>query len=118
MGPSSLPNLFSSYKQRAIGHGKPFGLSESQFADLVMGDCNYCGAKPSNYIRSFHPQTNKKYELTYNGIDRVNNDMGYVAGNCVTCCKNCNLAKRAMSKDEFLNWVGNVYRHSLQPGLL
>ena len=27
---------------------------------------------------------------SYCGIDRVDNDIGYILSNCVSCCSNCN----------------------------
>lgn len=41
----------------------------------------------------------------YNGIDRVDSKKGYVAGNVVTCCRNCNQAKSDKSIDEFEEWA-------------
>ncbi len=31
------------------------------------------------------------------GIDRINNDLGYIVGNCVPCCTSCNTKKRSDS---------------------
>lgn len=45
------------------------------------------------------------FDYTYNGIDRVNNDIGYIKNNCIPCCKICNRAKNSMSYDDFLNWI-------------
>ena len=37
-----------------------------------------------------------------NGIDRINNELGYVLDNCESCCYDCNIAKRVMIKDDFI----------------
>jgi hypothetical protein len=55
-----------------------------------------------------------KEGFTYSGIDRVNSSIGYNKENCVPCCDKCNKAKLAMTKEEFLEWVKAVYKHSCQ----
>jgi hypothetical protein len=50
---------------------------------------------------------------TYNGLDRVNNSKGYTRTNVVPCCIICNNAKRTLSLSEFLEWIGQVYEHSI-----
>ncbi len=47
----------------------------------------------------------------YNGIDRVNNEMGYEPLNVVPCCQECNFAKCKMSKDEFITHFTFVKTH-------
>jgi len=77
-----------------------------KFIKLTKQRCFYCGVEPS-YTRK------RKYlggkDVIFNGIDRVNNNKGYVKGNCVTACFKCNQAKHSMSKDEFLEWIKKVY---------
>jgi hypothetical protein len=48
-------------------------------------------------------------EYTYSGIDRLDNNIGYVSGNCVPCCSVCNYAKRDMTVDQFKNWIKRIY---------
>jgi hypothetical protein len=57
---------------------------------------------------------NSKY--IYNGIDRVNNNFGYLIDNCVTCCTNCNVAKMARTQEEFNSWNQRVYEHKVMTG--
>lgn len=71
-----------------------FQLSEHKFGELILGNCSYCGAKPA--IR-MHVGGRLR-----NGIDRINNSVGYVDSNCVTCCPTCNKMKGTLAKDEFL----------------
>ena len=49
-----------------------------------------------------------KYKFNYNGIDRVDNKIGYTLKNCVTCCKYCNNAKKDNDVDEFKEWLEYV----------
>jgi len=40
----------------------------------------------------------------YNGLDRIDNEKGYLLDNVTPCCKICNQAKHALSLDDFLAW--------------
>ena len=44
-----------------------------------------------------------------NGIDRVNNNLGYSKSNCVACCTFCNYAKSDHSQEEFIFWIQKAY---------
>jgi len=50
--------------------------------------------------------------LIYNGIDRVDNAIGYLTDNCVACCKVCNRAKLQMSKNEFFDHIKKIYERN------
>lgn len=96
-------DLFSRYRRSAKGRGLGFKLTKEVFKTLVLGVCEYCGLPPSN-VRTKHRQT-----LFYSGIDRVDNAVGYVEGNCVSCCEPCNIAKHTHTKEQFISWVARVY---------
>lgn len=71
---------------------------------LLMGmECHYCGAPPANRIKT------AAYTLYYNGIDRVDNSLGYVPGNVVPCCIRCNTAKSDMTITEFRGWIDRLF---------
>jgi hypothetical protein len=53
---------------------------------LFTGECYYCKQK---YIEGGH----------LIGIDRVDNKIGYIETNCVSCCKICNFIKCTMDKE-------------------
>ena len=82
-------------------------LTNDQILELFVQPCAYCGSGASNLSR--HPDS--AGEFAYNGIDRVNNAVGYTIENCVTCCKDCNYAKRDRSADEFRAWIRRCYEH-------
>ena len=42
-------------------------------------------------------------EFVYNGIDRVDNSVGYTIDNCVSCCGMCNFMKRSYNQLDFIN---------------
>jgi hypothetical protein len=99
-------DLFARYKKSAQDRSLAFSLTREQFRELTQAPCRYCASPPSNR-RTKHRQT-----LLYSGIDRVNNEVGYVAGNCVSCCEPCNIAKHTHSVDEFFSWVARVYERN------
>ena len=76
--------LYSREKSKAGHRGVPFKLTFKVFAEVVSGNCIYCGAEPSNTL---------KYRgLTYihNGIDRIDSKKGYELENVASCCRYCN----------------------------
>ncbi len=101
-----------SYKNGAKQRGIEFSLSEEEVHELVTKDCFYCKAPPSNVM---YGGRNKNYYVLHNGIDRSDNDLGYITGNVVPCCRRCNYAKRDMSVEEFLTWAHRLARHTQEP---
>lgn len=95
------------YRANAARRGLPFELTEAEIFELFVGSCFYCGRPPSTTI------TRKDHwgEFTYNGIDRVDNDAGYVAGNVIPCCMECNFKRGAQPQADFLTWVRSVAMH-------
>ena len=60
-------------------------------------------------IFSFLKKINGGIEgIIINGIDRINNDIGYTIENSLTCCKICNYAKNTMSMREFIAWLEKI----------
>ncbi len=84
-----------------------FELTFDQAMELIKQRCKYCQSTPSNRKQS---KANKNSPLLYQGIDRVDNSLGYTIDNCVPCCRNCNWAKSKMQYDEFIAWVSDVYK--------
>jgi 5-methylcytosine-specific restriction endonuclease McrA len=50
-------------------------------------------------------------DYIYNGIDRIDNERGYLPDNAVPCCKRCNQAKADMAIDEFKGWLSDIMKH-------
>ena len=104
LGLANMRLLFRAYKSSAKKRGYSFELTEKQFKELTQQDCFYCGAKPSN-IYNFNGYFG---EYIYNGIDRIDNNKGYVIDNVVPCCKRCNHAKNNLTLREFKNWIKRI----------
>ena len=77
---------------------------------IAQQPCYYCGDLPiEKDYDNFKIVDSRVVKL--HGIDRVNNLKGYIKGNCVSCCKKCNVAKSTMSKEDFLNHINKIYDH-------
>lgn len=106
---SLVKHLFIGYLARAKNKKFEFSIDMEYFSEIIFKNCYYCGCEPNNLKRN--RSKNNIVEILYNGIDRIKNDKGYILGNCVPCCKNCNVAKMSMSEKEFLEWIRRVYEH-------
>jgi len=58
---------------------------------LINRPCFYCGQKNDT-----------------KGLDRVDNNKGYLIENVVSCCQQCNLMKRDMSVNDFIVQIENI----------
>ena len=47
--------------------------------------------------------------MALNGIDRINNSVGYTEKNSVPCCGTCNVAKGQMTLAEFKLWIARIH---------
>jgi hypothetical protein len=96
--------VYYQYRYAARKRGLAFDLTEDDVNRIVLQDCYYCGSAPH---RTYHyAPTNA--EFTYNGIDRIDNALGYVVGNCATCCWECNLAKGQRGIHDFIAWAHQI----------
>lgn len=100
-----LRRVWLDYFRKCRNRNIEFLLKDEEFVNLIQSNCHYCGGGLSNISR------NRKSEIKYNGIDRINNKIGYKIDNCVSCCKKCNSMKSNMEKIEFLSHVAKIYRH-------
>ena len=94
----------ASYREGAVGRGLVFDLDKDQFRQLTSSLCYYCGCLPKfkKMRKSKHPHWG---DYVYNGIDRMDNNIGYVMDNCVTCCRTCNRGKGAWP---YAFWVNHI----------
>ena len=94
------------YKLRARRRGLCWELTDDDFDRLTSRPCFYCGLQPS-LVRVVKGGS----RFTYNGIDRMDNNLGYTLANSVPCCETCNKAKRAMPYGEFMAWIRRLTEH-------
>ncbi len=104
-GIAAFNALYSEYKKTAGNKKFKFNLTKEQFKCLIKKSCFYCGNGPNNVFKPVG--VNGGY--TYNGIDRVDNALGYTENNCAPCCKECNYMKGSLSIKDFLNHIKDIY---------
>ena len=104
--------LLASYKAAAYGRGHSWDLTPAQAGALFHGDCDYCGDPPIERI--INPRNANPYVIVVNGIDRVDNDLGYTPENSVSCCKVCNQMKRDLGADTFRNHCAKVSKIAIR----
>lgn len=104
---ANINSLFYHYKKSANKRDIEFFLSRDEFIYLTSKRCFYCNCPPAQVHEK--KETNGAY--MYNGIDRKDNNIGYLLDNCVSCCKKCNYAKRNMTVKEFKSWIVDTYIH-------
>lgn len=105
-GVSGANRALANTKSNAARRGYSWGLTKEHALSVMAGNCVYCGDPPKQVSRG------RNGKFVYNGIDRVNNDIGYEVGNVVACCGVCNTAKMRMSVDEFYCWIAKIYNHA------
>jgi len=86
---------FSIYKYGAKKRGKDFELEPEMFDFIISKECYICGKQNS--------------ENHQNGIDRIDNNKGYLSDNCAACCSECNRMKRALDLEMMLNKLLSIY---------
>jgi len=106
-GESTKTYLINIYKRNAKKRSMVFNLTRDEAIKLFTGDCYYCGYKPSQMINK------KGYNgyFIFNGIDRINPQIGYELPNCVPCCKKCNSMKGVLFEIDFISHIKKILKH-------
>jgi hypothetical protein len=94
----NLPSGYKRLQQQARKRDKYYSISPAFYEALIENGCFYCKKSLKDHKGS--------------GVDRVDSKKHYTPDNVVGCCGNCNLAKRSMSVEVFLEWVESVYKNS------
>lgn len=101
--------IFRDYKAAAKKRNLEFTLTYEEFIYFLDQNCAYCGTLPGNIFTR-----NTEIPFNYQGIDRVDNTIGYTKENCLPSCHQCNWSKGAMSKTDFLEWIDKVYNFNVK----
>jgi len=83
-----LSTLFTQARRRKL----ECSVSLAQFTQITSQPCRYCGDASS----------------AYRGIDRLDNNRGYVPGNMVPSCSRCNYMKSSLSESEFAAHIASI----------
>jgi hypothetical protein len=88
----------SRAKQKDI----PVRITVNDYQKIVTQGCHYCGLPPQKVYK----RVNEKIKI--NGIDRLNNNIGYTLKNCVSCCSACNFMKNKLNYRFFLKKIKQI----------
>jgi hypothetical protein len=87
-----LYRRFSYIKLRSLKNGRDFLISFDDYCRVRQQDkCHYCGITPK-----------------YGSIDRKDNSLGYVKGNLVVACYECNQLKGAVLNEKQMLLVARL----------
>ncbi|MFA5024073.1 MAG: hypothetical protein WC523_03915 [Patescibacteria group bacterium] len=98
---ASVSKRFNVYKNNAYKRSLDFELTYSEFDQLTSKKCEYCGGFSKL----------DKYGNQHNGIDRKNNNKGYIKKNCAPCCWVCNKMKSTLGTREFLDHTRKIIKY-------
>jgi len=90
------------YKKGARSRNLVFKLKKNEFEKLILNNCYYCGSAPQ--IMDY----GKKHNIKTNGVDRINNTVGYINSNVRSCCPTCNKIKLNFTEKVFLAKVKQI----------
>ena len=103
---SDLYKIYYSYQGSAKTRGLLFDINIEDFEKLILKNCHYCG-KPPSRRKLF--KIHEDIITIYNGVDRVDNTIGYLIENCVPCCTMCNMMKNKYSLEHFMDHITSIY---------
>jgi hypothetical protein len=92
--PDFISGNYNQYIISAKNRDIEFLLCENTFNSITKNHCYICG---------------KKNSITHrNGIDRFDNDLGYIENNCKSCCNTCNMMKNRFSYEDILDKFNKI----------
>ena len=97
--------IYNQYELKAKSRSLIFELTFEQFCDLITQNCFYCGEEHSNKM------IRRNRSFSYNGIDRIDNNIGYTKTNSITCCKYCNSSKLDKSIEDFIDHLYSMVEY-------
>lgn len=104
-GVSGFNTVYRRYRNQASERNYSWNLSKEEFAEIISKPCFYCGAEPDQCSRGRRSNGG----FIYNGVDRLNNSIGYEINNVVPCCGVCNRMKSDATLDGFKNKIVDIY---------
>lgn len=86
--------IWNHYVKGAKKRGIHFGLTKTQFEALILKPCFYCSYQKQGEV---------------NGVDRLDNQKGYIEHNVVPCCEPCNIMKGSQHPQEFIDKMHAIH---------
>lgn len=88
--------VWNHYVKGSKKRGIDFKLTKEKFNSLIIQKCFYCDYQKEGEV---------------NGIDRIDNNKGYIDENIVSCCHICNFAKRTQHPQEFIDKMISIHKY-------
>jgi hypothetical protein len=85
---------YASYRSRAEKKELEFTITNDDYKTITEQDCYLCGKKST--------------ETNTNGIDRVDNIIGYTVENSKACCKECNHMKNSYALEDLMAKIERI----------
>ncbi len=101
---SAFNKVYLSYVHSAKSRGLDWIFTKAEARMIFERPCFFC-KRPPFAIRTAR---NCRGSFTFSGIDRLDSSLGYVRGNCVPCCKDCNYMKRDLPLVEFKEHISRI----------
>lgn len=115
IGYSLFEKIYTMYIRNAKKRNLQWKLNKEEVKFLTQQNCYYCNDLPSTNVNPPKIWTKEWKTLNvfkYNGIDRLDNNIGYLLTNCVSCCKICNRAKKDLTIGEFNTWINRLVKYN------
>lgn len=87
-----------------LAHARGIGCTISFDEFLILttpNECYWCGGS---------------LPISRAGLDRMDNTIGYVPGNCVPCCWSCNMMKGTLTGPEFIALCKKISERATNAG--
>lgn len=108
-GIAARNHSYRNYKKGAERRNYDFDLSLEDFIKISLENCFYCGEMPN---RIYYAESVNTGKWVANGIDRLDNKIGYNIDNCVACCWTCNDMKKNKNNIDFLAHIKKIYLYN------
>jgi hypothetical protein len=108
---------------RTIWHRDYKDIDFLTFLSLSQQSCYWCGIAPHRVYNVYTSTKKSKVRcyqsedqrlngnFTYNGLDRLDSNLGHSTTNVVPCCSECNWMKQESSVEEFKSYVKRIHDH-------
>ena len=106
---TAIKTLYKRYKDGSIVRNYNFDISYNEFKKIISKNCYYCGVIPNKEFLNRNKNILPDNKIIYNGIDRVNNKLGYNINNIVPCCEICNKMKLTMTQEDFILHIRKIF---------
>ena len=103
--------VYEQYQNGAKTRNLEFNLTKEEYIEIAKKNCHYCGSDPE--VKQPY-RGNGRYvgvPTPYNGIDRIDSNVGYKKENCVPCCTRCNYMKSNMNVSVFTEHILKIANH-------